>query len=282
MFKQILTVVLLSSLVGCKLTVLVPRGGDVLSSGSGTCLELMNCLHDIEDTQYLETFTASPAFGFEFARWNQGDGFLCGNSTSITCVVDSSLLSSLPNANALIATSPDVYLMPIFVEAPQDITDTVIADGKEWAQVDLFANNISWNDVDSVCPQAANGVCTGSLRGYNMNGWVWASFNDMVSLLENGFGAVAPQFTGFYEESNSTWAPAILALFRPTRLDSPVVGSERVNGFIRDSITFPAFGGSYSILDAPNFDLDRGSAGPVNRDEVQPSLVGAFFHRPAP
>jgi hypothetical protein len=52
------------------------------------------------------------------------------------------------------------------------ITDTVTADGKEWAQVDLFLN-LSWYDINAVCPE---GVCSdgGMLNGYDMTGWLWA------------------------------------------------------------------------------------------------------------
>ncbi len=55
--------------------------------------------------------------------------------------------------------------------------DIVNASGKEWAQVDLFTS-LSWNDINAVCP---GGACTsgGTLNGYDMTGWIWASVNDM-------------------------------------------------------------------------------------------------------
>jgi len=70
------------------------------------------------------------------------------------------------------------------------ITDTVTVDGKIWAQVDLFAG-LSWNNIGAVCP---GGVCgTGTLNGFDMAGWHWASADDLAAvfnpfLVDSGFG----------------------------------------------------------------------------------------------
>ena len=49
------------------------------------------------------------------------------------------------------------------VDAAQPITDTVILEGREWAQPDIFSD-LSWNEVNVVCP---NIVCDeGELYGY--------------------------------------------------------------------------------------------------------------------
>jgi len=61
------------------------------------------------------------------------------------------------------------------------ITDTIFVNGGEWAQVDLFVG-LTWNDMNAVCP---GGVCgAGTLNGYDMQGWTWAS-TDMVNDLFN-------------------------------------------------------------------------------------------------
>ena len=66
-----LSLALAMLVTGCKVTVMVPRGGDVQSTASGTCLELTNCVHDIVDSTYTESFTAAPKAGFQFIKWNQ-------------------------------------------------------------------------------------------------------------------------------------------------------------------------------------------------------------------
>ena len=59
------------------------------------------------------------------------------------------------------------------------ITDTVIVNGKEWAQVDLFVG-LSWSDINTVC---SGGVCgNGTLIGFDMSGWTWASTEDLNNL----------------------------------------------------------------------------------------------------
>lgn len=64
------------------------------------------------------------------------------------------------------------------------ITDIVTVDGREWAQVDLF-ENLSWNDVNAVCP---GGVCgSGTLNGFDMSGWTWASTDDLNNLFNYYF-----------------------------------------------------------------------------------------------
>lgn len=59
------------------------------------------------------------------------------------------------------------------------ITDTVMVNGREWAQVDLFVG-LSWSGINSVCP---GGVCgNGTLMGFDMLGWTWASTEELNSL----------------------------------------------------------------------------------------------------
>jgi hypothetical protein len=86
------------------------------------------------------------------------------------------------------------------------ITDTIFADGKDWAQPDLFvdgSNGLTWNDVSAVCPA---GVCGGDwlVNGtvYDMDGWQWASVQDMNNLFNyylgpGTFGTEPKELTGF-------------------------------------------------------------------------------------
>ena len=63
--------------------------------------------------------------------------------------------------------------------AAAPIADIATVDGKNWAQVDLFVG-LSWSDINNVCPA---GVCgNGTLFGFEMLGWTWASTEDINNL----------------------------------------------------------------------------------------------------
>lgn len=93
------------------------------------------------------------------------------------------------------------------------ITDIVLVDGREWAQVNLFTNN-TWNTVNGQCPA---GLCSrGSiLNGFDLEGWTWASIYDVQALFNTYTGqtTLAPSS---YGQTESTWAPAFLAAFNVT------------------------------------------------------------------
>ena len=74
-------------MTGCKLAVIVVEGGEVQSISSGTCLEATICVHQVNDTDYTETFTAVPNSGWAFEKWNSGDGFFCQGFTDPICVI---------------------------------------------------------------------------------------------------------------------------------------------------------------------------------------------------
>lgn len=74
---------------------------------------------------------------------------------------------------------------------PIDSADTLLVDGREWSQVDLF-NGLSWTNINAVCP---GGVCgSGTLNGYDMAGWTWASTETVNDLFNYylGFDALGP------------------------------------------------------------------------------------------
>jgi hypothetical protein len=65
--------------------------------------------------------------------------------------------------------------------------DTVIVDGKEWAQTDLF-RGLTWTEINAVCPA---GVCVqrGTLNGIDMTGWTWATTDDVNALFNFYIGS---------------------------------------------------------------------------------------------
>ncbi len=117
LFKILVFLALTSLVAGCKLTVHTGDGGNVQSlSGTRECTEGSNCVFDVTDTQFKETFTAVPLLGFEFVKWQAGDGFLCGNSHNPTCTVSTVGLTDQA-AQAIIASDNVVRISPIFDRA---------------------------------------------------------------------------------------------------------------------------------------------------------------------
>lgn len=77
------------------------------------------------------------------------------------------------------AASP--LTIDIDIIGPFHNPDSVMVDGREWAQLDIF-EDISWNDINAVCPQSSGGVCDGLLEDVLLTDWVWASVDDVNEL----------------------------------------------------------------------------------------------------
>lgn len=122
------------------------------------------------------------------------------------------------------------------------ITDTVVVDGKEWAQVNLFAN-LSWQEISTACP---DGVCLdGSvLSGNDMTGWVWATPGEIYPLINYFIGSdqVGPFLTN-ETVSSSVWATDMFGpgFFGPTETSgtgSPT--TQRVTGLVFGCLYYDA------------------------------------------
>ena len=195
MMKQALKFLLLINiaalLAGCRLAVIVAEGGEVQSSGSGTCVASSICIVDVDDQYFAESFTAVPDTDWYFKKWNSGDGFFCGGSTDPTCTLSFQGHEESKGVADMVASSETFYLMPVFRPYP----DIITVDGKEWLQPYLFTN-LTWNDINAVCPE---GICAGNLNGYDMTGWTWASADDLNALFNHYIGSdilgPGPDFT---------------------------------------------------------------------------------------
>ena len=114
-FKFLLIASAVVVMTGCKLVVAVGEGGSVQSgSGGNDCSGNSLCEIDINDATFSDTFIAVPAVGFVFSSWEEGSGFLCGNTTSATCSVDNTALAGNATAEAVIATDRAFAIRPIF------------------------------------------------------------------------------------------------------------------------------------------------------------------------
>ena len=174
---------------GCKLILINPEGG-LMASTSGTrdCRAPTVCTFEITDATFDETWTAVPDPLWEFVRWSDGTDFVCAGSTNPVCSVSSVGTTGDPLAEAIIASDKSYYMMPIFqLAAPEPITQTITLNGVEWAQPVLFTN-LTWDEINAVCPA---GVCSGDLNGFLMDGWTFATLNDVYPVFNHYIGSNA-------------------------------------------------------------------------------------------
>jgi hypothetical protein len=102
-------------LAGCRIDLAVPENGAVTTdSGNYACSAGQSCSIEVEDTAFVETFTAVPATDQLFAGWEKGEGKLCGGSLE-SCTLDTSHFAEYPGLMALLASDEVFYLTPKFL-----------------------------------------------------------------------------------------------------------------------------------------------------------------------
>jgi hypothetical protein len=157
------------------------------------------------------------------------------------------------------------------------ITDYVAAqDGRIWAQVDLFLD-LSWNDINAACP---GGICSSGseLNGMMLDGWLWASNQQVQTLLNAYTNENSPVGELYLDSTSSTWAPEMLLDFRPTYVEP--FEFRVLNGWTSTSLS-SGTGGVGSVVDSgahgPVPD-HAGTTGSGNRDDAPLSWGGYFVH----
>jgi putative iron-regulated protein len=109
---------------GCKVAITVPEGGSIITdSGTYSCSESSNCVVDVTDTSFDETFQALPLEGYEFTGWKKQARGLCGGKQE-PCDLFTSGFVTRPKLLDFLGTDEEFFLEPIF--APYD-TDGVEA-----------------------------------------------------------------------------------------------------------------------------------------------------------
>lgn len=140
----------LGLMVGCKLQVISPNGGEVRSIASGNCAGGSVCDIDITDPAFSETFTAVPTAGYEFVKWQDGSGFQCADATEPTCSV--SLPGGLQGA-AIVALYTTASILPVYDYVGIDTDGDGIRDEED---DDIDGDTIL--NVDDLCPDTPLGT----------------------------------------------------------------------------------------------------------------------------
>ncbi|MFV8819799.1 hypothetical protein [Haliea sp. E17] len=169
-FKMLPIVALTAlALSACKIKVVVPEGGQVVSaSGTYTCSAGNTCTIEVNDFLFDEIFTAQPAQDYVFSHWAdaQEGGFFCGTTTG-TCK-----LRSAPSANNAflkkqIEGNASYNLQPVFVPAPCDLSGVNTNSNTNVMRNNGLSSNV-FNNPDQPLNQVAvrNANCGGGGDAY--------------------------------------------------------------------------------------------------------------------
>ena len=176
-------------LAGCKLSVVSLSGGEITSLANGTCASGSICDIPIDERSFDETFTAVPAFGYTFLKWQ--DGFACGGSTSPECRVNFASILNNPQlenpeglVDGIIASKARQALMPVYTPSASDIDGDGVFDRLD---DDIDGDGLA-NDIDP-CPIdyfKLPGQCIQQRSPNVVNGkvWAWPSLFNGVSKYE--------------------------------------------------------------------------------------------------
>jgi hypothetical protein len=129
-------------LTGCRLEIIVPKGGQVTSaSGNYNCGEASTCQINISDGEFEDTFNALPNAGYRFVGWSETDSNLCEGLDS-SCKLS---LRTLPISlrNRILSSSSVGRLAPIFeaTDIPQQVSVAGGLSVLEVAVIDTDTNN---------------------------------------------------------------------------------------------------------------------------------------------
>ncbi|MEE4144859.1 MAG: hypothetical protein V2I26_08675 [Halieaceae bacterium] len=109
-----LILILLLLLGGCRIEVVVPPGGTVLTeSGRYTCLAGAQCTIEVNDLFFNETFFVEPEPGFTFGGWRKSPRFFCGGNLS-PCSLATAAMEGNTWLESLLSSEEVFYLEPIF------------------------------------------------------------------------------------------------------------------------------------------------------------------------
>ena len=192
--KALLIISLAVLATGCRVAIIVPTGGNVVSSnGAYNCPEASVCEFEVTEAPFSETFTAQASPGYEFEKWSNGADFLCGKSTNPTCVVS---LPDVPVVATIIAFFDSSYVMPIF----KDIGIDTDLDGIR-NELDEDDDNDGVLDADDNCP----------LEGPNLDGFGCPILSKTVFVTSESYTGNLGGLAGADQKCNDLAAAASLS-----------------------------------------------------------------------
>jgi hypothetical protein len=105
---------LLIFLTACKVRIIVPAGGKVVSDNGFVCFTGAPCDIDISDENFDDTFHAVPDPGFVFSHWKKQKLYFCGDKT-VGCHLYTTGFENEPVLLGILESDAVFYLEPVFV-----------------------------------------------------------------------------------------------------------------------------------------------------------------------
>ena len=114
-FPCLLAAAALLTLSGCKLEVIVPHGGKVVSEdGSFVCEASQTCDIDVVDLFFDQTFIAVAEPSHEFTHWKENsEGYLCRGETG-PCELSTAQFVDYPELMAMLESNETFRIRPRF------------------------------------------------------------------------------------------------------------------------------------------------------------------------
>jgi hypothetical protein len=103
----------LMTLAGCKIKIIVPVGGKVVSEDGVVCLSGATCVIEVTDESFDNTFTAVPDPGYVFKGWKKANGYFCGNA-GISCRLRTTTFDGNLSLLDVLASDDIFFLQPLF------------------------------------------------------------------------------------------------------------------------------------------------------------------------
>jgi hypothetical protein len=112
--KLCLLCLLIIFLSACKIRIVVPAGGKVISDNGFVCLSGSICELEISDDTFNDTFRAVPDPGFVFSHWKKQKLYFCGNKT-VACHLYTTGFADEPALMDILDSDAVFFLAPVFV-----------------------------------------------------------------------------------------------------------------------------------------------------------------------
>ena len=188
------TAAALAFLAGCKVSVEVPEGGQVLSDQGLVCEAGETCVIDPSNTSWSESFQAVAAPGYVFTGWKQGHSFVCEGTGD--CTLSTTGFAGNAQLEALLDGDVTVFVAPQFEPDPEATAADERYDVAEWqaflATVDTPAYR-SDEFLYQVAPDEGNcdpGVLTSDATG---------RFHSALNLIRKLHRLPAVDYDTFYD-----------------------------------------------------------------------------------
>lgn len=196
--RPLVLVILCFCIVSCRIKIVVPEGGRVVSSsGAYNCPSGKTCSIDVVDIFFSETFTARPASGYEFHVWKKKSNALCAGS-STPCRLSTAGFDEFP-ALMSVLESNDVYqLKPVFVKRSEPLR--VFQDGDKIS----YVGEISSEDADGLLITAEITAVREYFDTENMVDDIDVMLQQLTLRL-NSDGREFPEASFYFQDEEGKW-----------------------------------------------------------------------------